>query len=173
MKTHDPSERAAPPVSAWHDVQPRARRATPPDEPRPKPMTRNEPRRTSPRTTPATYGFQKGRSDISFTSSREKPEGRGLAGRQDDPAERKAAREDEDGDERDGREVPPRLDRLHRKGDEETHDDDERPEDRRVRAAEETAGGIAAGLPRCAEADEQQGEEDELDADRDEIPHRK
>src|SRR5450759_2439502 len=257
MKTHEPSESAAPPVSAWPDVQPRARRAakpirtppatasakrcavfargpfsmpsfsrpaeyaprtpprktprtsntsqssrtclpgpkycekyafvstafgatrwapatakrvTAPDEPRPKPMTRNDARRTRPRTTPATYGFQKGRSDISLTSSAEKPEGRGLAGREKDPAQREAAREDQDGDERDEREVPPGLEELHREGDEEPRDDDERPEDGRVRPAEEAARREAARLAGGRPAEKEEDDQDELGADRDGVP---
>src|SRR6266545_1040891 len=62
MKIQDPRERAAPPVSAWPDVQPTARRVKAADEPRTNPITRNDESRTRPRTTPATYGFQKGRS---------------------------------------------------------------------------------------------------------------
>ena len=65
--------------------------------------------------------------------------------------QREAAREDQDGNERDEAQVPLGIGGLHGERDEKTHDDHERPEDGRVRPAEEAR---AARRPASSDVDQ-------------------
>src|SRR5664279_2181675 len=66
--------------------------------------------------------------------------------------------------------MAPRFEELHDERDEEAHDDDERPENGRVRTAEEAVGGVTARLTGRRPAEEEEDDQDELSADRNRVP---